>query len=304
MDRSNPFFKQVELLIAALPLVAKQECFALKGGTAINLFVRDLPRLSVDIDLAYLPLKDRDTSLAEIDSALKSIAADIEKKLSSQVTRAVLKGTGKVIKLIVTRNGSIIKIEISPVLRGSVFESRLKNISLRAEEYFGYVEAPILSYDDLYAGKLCAALDRQHPRDIFDIKLLLEDTGITESLKNAFLVYLIGHSRPMAELLEPNFIDLQDSFTAEFEGMTFESVSLKELEETRVRLVEEIRKALDDKDKNFLLSVKKGEPEWNLLSIEHARELPSVKWKLYNISRMNKDKGQEAYEKLRDILWR
>ncbi len=304
MDRSNPFFKQVELLIAALPLVAKQECFALKGGTAINLFVRDLPRLSVDIDLAYLPIKDRDTSLAEIDSALRSIAADIEKKLSSQVTQSVLRGTGKVIKLIVTRNGSVIKIEISPVLRGRVFESGLQNISPRAEEYFGYVEAPILSYDDLYAGKLCAALDRQHPRDIFDIKLLLEDTGITESLKNAFLVYLIGHNRPMAELLEPNLIDLQDSFTAEFEGMTYESVSLKELEETRISLVDEIRKALDDKDKNFLLSVKKGEPEWNLFSIEHARELPSVKWKLYNISRMNKSKGQEAYEKLRDILWR
>ena len=92
------------MLIAALPFVAKQECFALKGGTAINLFVRDMPRLSVDIDidLAYLPVKDRDTSLAEIDNALRSIAADIENKLSSQVTQTVLRGTGKVSKLIVT----------------------------------------------------------------------------------------------------------------------------------------------------------------------------------------------------------
>ncbi len=242
--------------------------------------------------------------MAEIDSALRSIAADIENKLSSQVTQTVLRGSGKVIKLIVTRNGSTIKIEISPVLRGSVFKSGLKIISSRAEEYFGYVEVPILSCDDLYAGKLCAALDRQHPRDIFDIKFLLEDRGITESLKDAFLVYLISHNRPMAELLEPHLMDLQELFTAEFEGMTIESTSLKELEETRIRLVDEIRKALDDKDKNFLLSIKKGEPEWNLLSIEHARELPAVKWKLYNISCMNKSKGQEAYEKLRDILWR
>ncbi len=50
---NNPFTEQVRLLVALLPRVAKQECFALKGGTAINMFLRDMPRLSVDIDLAY-----------------------------------------------------------------------------------------------------------------------------------------------------------------------------------------------------------------------------------------------------------
>jgi hypothetical protein len=107
----------------------------------------------------------------------------------------------------------------------------------------------------------------------------------------------------MAELLEPNFIDLEDSYSAEFAGMTFVDTSLVELEETRTRLVSEIRKILDDNDKGFLLSVKKGEPDWDLLSIKHARELPSVKWKLLNISRMEKGKWQEAYDKLRSILW-
>ena len=53
---ASPYYAQVRLLVRELPVVAKETCFALKGGTALNLFVRDMPRLSVDIDLAYVPL--------------------------------------------------------------------------------------------------------------------------------------------------------------------------------------------------------------------------------------------------------
>ena len=60
MDRTSVYYKQVQLLVQLLPLVAEEDCFALKGGTAINLFVCDLPRLSVDIDLVYLPMNNRD----------------------------------------------------------------------------------------------------------------------------------------------------------------------------------------------------------------------------------------------------
>ncbi len=74
MDRNSPYFKQAELLVRVLHNIARETCFALKGGTAINLFVRNLPRLSVDIDLVYLPIEDRTTSLTGIDSALNRIA--------------------------------------------------------------------------------------------------------------------------------------------------------------------------------------------------------------------------------------
>jgi len=77
MPFSDIYRRQVELLVRTLPYVAEEECFALKGGTAINLFVRDLPRLSVDIDLTYLPVADRDQSLTEIDDALKRIGVRI-----------------------------------------------------------------------------------------------------------------------------------------------------------------------------------------------------------------------------------
>jgi predicted nucleotidyltransferase component of viral defense system len=54
--KDSPYYKQVELMLKIIPLVAAERCFALKGGTAINLFVRDMPRFSVDIDLTYLAI--------------------------------------------------------------------------------------------------------------------------------------------------------------------------------------------------------------------------------------------------------
>ena len=102
MEASNPFTEQARLMIALLPQVAKQTCFALKGGTAINLFIRDMPRLSVDIDLAYLPVEDRQTSLTNIDKALAAIATDIEQHIAGASVRASsLKETGKRYKLLV-----------------------------------------------------------------------------------------------------------------------------------------------------------------------------------------------------------
>ncbi len=82
METSEPYRRQVALLVRILPFVVEEDCFAVKGGTAINLFLRDLPRLSVDIDLTYLPVADRATSLAEIDNAMKRIAIRISDSLS------------------------------------------------------------------------------------------------------------------------------------------------------------------------------------------------------------------------------
>jgi hypothetical protein len=69
--------KQVSLLLNVLPEVAKEKDFALHGGTAINLFVRDMPRLSVDIDLTYLPVDERTTSLTTIAEALRRIQMNL-----------------------------------------------------------------------------------------------------------------------------------------------------------------------------------------------------------------------------------
>ncbi len=303
MEPNNPFYRQVTLLVQLLPIVGQQSCFALKGGTAINLFVRDLPRLSVDIDLAYLPMTDRDQALAEIDSALKAIAVEIEQRLLDyRVTMQANRETSSLLKLIVSRPDATVKIEVTPVLRGKVYEVEHRTVRSSVEERFGFAEVPLLSFNDLYAGKFCATLDRQHPRDLFDTKLLLENEGISRDMMRAFIVYLIGHSRPMSELLSPRAKPLADTFNAEFSGMTSDEVSVDDLASTLPRLVSQLHSSLTDVDREFLLSFKRGVPEWDLLGIPHAQHLPSVRWKLLNLDKMSKNKRKDAVTSLEIVL--
>ena len=115
---------QVELMLKLLPVVADETCFALKGGTAINFFIRDLPRLSVDIDLTYIPLEDRATTGKSITKALLNISRGIESKYpNTQIKQTVFDKEQFINRLIVTNNGVQVKIEPSYVLRGSVYKT-------------------------------------------------------------------------------------------------------------------------------------------------------------------------------------
>ncbi len=301
MDQNNPYFKQVKLLVSVLPIVAKQECFALKGGTAINLFVHNLPRLSVDIDLCYVPLKARDESLAEIHQSMKALEKDLL-VLNLNVTESILGGTDIITRLIVDDGQSRIKIEISPVLRGTVHPVKLTKVCEQVEMQFGFAEIHMLDENDLYAGKLCAALDRQHPRDLYDVKKLLEAGDISEALKNTFLVYLMSHNRPMAEVLSPNLQPLEEIFAAEFDSMTQEQITVGELERVRDELIAQIHAVLTDNDRQFLLSVKEGSQNWQAFHYPDAQYLPSIKWKLHNLQQMKDAQRKTAVEKLKAVL--
>jgi hypothetical protein len=304
LEANNPFSEQARLMVALLPLVAKQTCFALKGGTAINLFVRDMPRLSVDIDLAYLPVEDRQTSLTNIDKALEAIATDIEQIIvGANVRTSSLKETDSRYKLLVWQEEISVKIEVNPVLRGSVYPAEFSELSARARAAFGFARMQLLSFEDLFAGKLCAALDRQHPRDLYDVKLLLDTEGISERMKNAFLVYLMGHNRPMAELLEPIPQDISALYRAEFEGMTYEPASFEQLEKTFIKMVRKIHAAITDADRNFLLALKRGTPDWKAFALLEAERLPAIQWKILNLNRMNPEKRKKAAAKLEKVLF-
>lgn len=305
MDSSSPFYKQISLLVQLLPIVGQQRCFALKGGTAINLFVRDLPRLSVDIDLAYLPMAERDQALAEIDGALKTIADEVTRRLPRiKVAAQPNPQTESLLKLNIASPDAIVKIEVTPVLRGAVYEAETHVVRPSVEEQFGFAEVPLLSFNDLYAGKLCATLDRQHPRDLYDTLLLLDNEGISRELMVAFLVYLIGHNRPIAELLAPRAKSLANVYESEFKGMTFDDVGVEVLETTLPRLVEMLHARLTDEDKAFLLSFKEGSPNWQHLGVSHIEQLPSVRWKLLNLDKMNKKKRGESIDNLETVLRR
>src|SRR5580658_10434600 len=194
--------RQAALLIRILPLIAEESCFALKGGTAINLFIRDMPRLSVDIDLTYVPVAPRAQSLPAIDAAMKRIAASVVKAVAG--ARVAPSGSESAVTRLNVRHGDVqTKIEVTPVLRGCVYEPETRSVSEAVEAAFGFAEIPVVSFADLYAGKIVAALDRQHPRDLFDVRDLLANEGVDDSLRRAVIVYLLSHNRPMAEILAP-----------------------------------------------------------------------------------------------------
>lgn len=302
LREDNPYRPQVVLLLDVLPFVATERCFALKGGTAINLFVRDLPRLSVDIDLTYVPVQDRATSLAEAGAALERMASSIEAH-SKGVRVERTSAEGQMMKLVAWRGRARVKIEVSPVLRGCVREPAVRGVSPAVEAQFGYIEVPVVHPDDLYAGKLCAALDRQHPRDLFDVHLLLKHEGITDGLLEVFVVYLLSGDRPLAEMLAPHRQPMAQVFEEQFRGMALTPVTANELEETRETLIALIRAQLTERQRRFLLSFKRGEPDWALLSLAGVAELPAVKWKLQNIRLMKPEKHAQALERLRRVLY-
>jgi predicted nucleotidyltransferase component of viral defense system len=289
MAFAEVYRRQVALLIRVLPLVAEEKVFALKGGTAINLFIRNMPRLSVDIDLTYLPIQPRVESLAAIDAAMKRIAGRIAKAIpGAKITEGKLEGA--LTRLLIRAEGVQIKIEITPVLRGCVYESELRSVSESVEETFGFAEIQVVSFADLYAGKIVAALDRQHPRDLFDVRDLLANEGIDDNLRRAFIVYMLSHDRPMSEVLAPTRKDISDEFLRGFEGMTESPVSRDELIAAREALIAEIVGKMPEAHRRFLISFEKGTPEWALLGVPGAPKLPAVLWRQQNLDKLSLEK--------------
>jgi predicted nucleotidyltransferase component of viral defense system len=302
MNRTTPFYKQVQLLLQVLPLIFQEKCFALKGGTAINLFIRDMPRLSVDIDLVYLGDEERNKALEIIAASLTRIADSISGRLSGTTIGRAYEGKSDALRLFIVRNQVQIKIELSPVLRGTVLPVENRAVSKSVEDEFGFTEVPVISIPDLYGGKICAALDRQHPRDLFDVKLLLETEGVTDVIRKATLVYMMSHPRPIAELLNPNLKNISSVFTNEFSGMTRDAVTLEELVRARELLIRNIQTNLTSEEKEFLLSFKSKDPQWAKLGISGIEKLPAIQWKIQNLNKMNPDKHRDALENLKRLM--
>ncbi len=302
--KDSSFLSQVRLLLSVIPHVMKEEVFALKGGTAINLFIRNMPRLSVDIDLTYLPLLGRTQSLKDIGSALQRSKERIGHALNDAHIMPV-KGGGAEFPsgLVVEFKAVRIKVEVNLILRGSVFPPTTYELCKKAQETFeSHLVVKGLSRPDIYGGKLCAALDRQHPRDLFDVKLLLDDEGITDDIRKAFIVYLASHDRPMNELLSPIWKDISQTFDDDFQGMTTDPITLTELLIARDQMLQAIKAGLTANEKQFLISLKMGEPDWQLLGLKGIEDLPGVQWKLLNIKKMGRQKRDEGIAKLKMAL--
>ena len=287
---------QVKLLIDVLPYVAKEECFALKGGTAINLFYNNLPRLSVDIDLTYIGFESRDIACANINNALKRIADD----LNAKGYIANVQGNDIEKKIICSNQHAKIKIEPNYIIRGYIEKPKTLEVCENVEDEFGYVQIQVVSKKELYGGKICAALDRQHPRDLFDIKELIERDGINEELVKGFIAMLLSHDKPLHETLNPNIKNQTEIFEKQFQGMTNKKFSYIEHEQTLNNLINIIKEKILPYKQPLLnfVSLKGNLSDFKINNLE---KLPAIKWKIKNLQKlqsMNIKKFEEQYNQL------
>lgn len=190
-----------------------------------------------------------------------------------------------------------VKIEANFVMRGTVLPVRRASLTPAARGMLmADLEIPVVSLEDVYGGKLCAAMDRQHPRDLFDVMQLFAHEGVTPGIRRAFVVYLASGDRPIHEVLFPQLRDVRYEFEHNFQGMTREPVLLDDLLAARDRMVRELHQGLDDDERRFLLSLVSGAPEWSLLGIDHLEYLPGIRWKLRNLLELRKTNPRKSAE--------
>jgi len=280
------YLDTARLLTQVAPFVFEDGVFALKGGTAINLFIRDMPRLSVDLDLVFIDHHlSRDKALASINKAIGKARNRLEAK-GLQV-RIGMTADGDETKLFVRRDKIEVKIEVNYVMRGTVHPVQTASLTPKAQEaLLADLELPIVSLEDVYGGKLVAAMDRQHPRDLFDVMQLFSNEGITPRIRRSFVVYLASHNRPIHEVLFPNKKDVTLEYEQTFQGMTTEPIELAELLSARERMIAELQDNLTQQERRFLLSIANADPEWSLLEIKHLEQMPAVRWKVQNLRKL------------------
>ena len=282
------YIDTVRLLLAIAPAVFASGRFAMKGGTALNLFVQDMPRLSVDIDLVFVDHRPNR------QAALQAIALDlatVQTTLAGKGYRAHVPANaeGDDVKLVVGNDTAHVKVEVNYVFRGTVLPVETRSLVATAQDLFTTdLVAPVLATAELYGSKLVAAMDRQHPRDIFDVMHMLDRFGWQASFVDCFVAYLAGHNRPVHEVLFPKAKPLEAAFTNEFAGMTRDTVDLGTLMKMQARLIDELPKQLTPAHRHFLLSMVQGETGWDLMPMRHLRELPALQWKLANLAKLKK----------------
>ena len=280
---NEQYESQAALVVRVLPDVAAEKCFAIKGGTAINLFELNLPRLSVDIDLTYVKIEERGESAVQIFRALERVANTLKK----HGLEVKLSGSEFARKIYCSDGDATIKIEPNFILRGTAFPLREMAVCTKAEQRFGHARMQVLSFKELYGGKVCAALDRQHPRDLFDMAQFYKSHSL-EEVKEGFLVLALGHNRPLHELLGPMIQEQREIFDQQFSGMSDEPFSYDAHRTTLERLTADVKGLFDDSDKQRLLDFVSLSGEENAWGIPHFDELPAIRWKRRNLESLRK----------------
>jgi predicted nucleotidyltransferase component of viral defense system len=279
------YTKQVTLLLRIIPELNKIPEFAMHGGTAINLFYHDMPRLSVDIDLTYIPIDTREKDLQNIGLLLKKLSEKLKRNIPGiQITPGSF--SHEEMKLFCRKIYAEVKIEVNTINRGVIKATETHTLCNAAQKHFNlFCEMNIVPKAQLFGGKMVAALDRQHPRDLFDTKMLLDKTNLTPELINGFLFCLFSSKRPLFEVLKPNYLNQVSSLTNQFAGMTAEKFTYTMFENERERLISTIHSNMTVQQKHAIINFAKGQPVW--LS-EDWSKFPGIAWKLKNIDKLKR----------------
>lgn len=290
--------EQVGLLLHILPLIYKEKNFAVHGGTAINLFVQNMPRYSVDVDITYVPIEDRETSLKKINEKLHAISDAIKQAVPGVKIKAVPE------KLLCMRSTYTVKIEVNAIQRGLIGDCIEMPLCEKAQQEFElFCKARLVSISQLYGGKIGAALARQHPRDLFDFKYM--NVTQLEKVKQGLIYNILSSQKPIVELLSPHPIDQKNALENQFAGMTNVPFNYEDYEQTRQKLVAFVNSGLNDEDKKFLIAYENGEPLWNT-SPYRFQHFPSIQWKQVNIHKLkayNPAKHRLTVDKLQARLY-
>lgn len=301
---NQSYLDTVRLLLDVAPAVFRTPNFAIKGGTAINLFVQDLPRLSVDIDVAFTDYTmDRESALNSIAAAL----GDAKTEIGRLGYEAAVKPTqqGDEAKMFIYGPSATVKVEVNFVFRGTVLPTVTRPLTPATQELFSLnVSLPLLDTAELYGGKLVAAMDRQHPRDMYDVHRMLESFGLQPTFVDCFVAYLAGHNRPVHEVLFPRPKPLEALFTNEFQGMTNDSVEFELLAHTQAKILHLLPRMLTADHRRFLVSLVKLEPAWDLMPFAHLQELPALRWKLQNLAKLKGKNPTKFAEQHRELAAR
>ena len=247
------------------------------------------------MDLTYIPLGSRKEGLAEIDKKLATISQQLQRALPNINIRPVPN------KLLCTLGRSTVKIEVNGIKRGIIGPTIEMPLCDKAQEEFGmYCKARIVPVEQLYGGKIAAALSRQHPRDLFDYNYM--ETDKIDGLKRGLMFALLGSDRPFIESLSPNNINQQEALENQFRGMTDIPFTYENYENARKQLIAFINSLLNEEDKAFLVSFEEGNPQWEKSAYSDFRDFPSIQWKLLNVTKLktqNPGKHKQEVERLK-----
>jgi hypothetical protein len=256
-----------------------------------------LPRLSIDIDLAYIGFESRKEAFANINNALEAIR---KRLIKNGIMAEIRRFEDGIEKMFCKKDEIEIKVKPNYDRRGYIYEPEMMLISSKINEIYKVgIDMQLLAIPELYGGKFHAAVIRQHPRDLFDMRILLQNEGITSEIKKSFIENILTDKGTPYEMLAPNEQDRKEVFEKKFVGMeTNVDFSYEKHQETFRAMMNALHQSFTENDKKFLISFFSLEPKWDLVNIPNMEKLPAVKWKIINLEKMPHEALKEQVKKI------